>query len=153
MAIGAGQCRRILAGFSCVLLPRRRRKRTLQFPLKMPKSHNPLSAYSPSEVPAPQLTNSPLLTQLIRDGQAVPIAQRRNPAGLWRITWTWRLPATICPLPLPIFCGPKLCGTFRGGEHRRGRELRRRSGRLRGWSSGRAQEADWGGRALARCFG
>jgi outer membrane protein TolC len=35
----------------------------------MPKSHNPLSAYSPSEVPAPQLTNSPLLTQLIRDGK------------------------------------------------------------------------------------
>ncbi len=35
----------------------------------MPKSHNPFSAYSPVGVPAPQLTNSPLLTQLIRDGK------------------------------------------------------------------------------------
>ena len=37
--------------------------------LQMSKSHNPLSAYSPSFVPEPQLTNSPLLTQLIRDGK------------------------------------------------------------------------------------
>jgi outer membrane protein TolC len=36
---------------------------------EMPKSHNPLNAYAPSEVPEPQLTNSPLLTQLIRDGK------------------------------------------------------------------------------------
>ncbi|HEY4903149.1 MAG TPA: TolC family protein [Candidatus Sulfotelmatobacter sp.] len=36
---------------------------------EMPKSRNPISAYSPSEVPEPQLTNSPLLTQLIRDGK------------------------------------------------------------------------------------
>lgn len=35
----------------------------------MPKSHDPLSAYMPSEVPEPQLANSPLLTQLIRDGK------------------------------------------------------------------------------------
>src|SRR6266545_3956187 len=35
----------------------------------MPKSCNPFSAYSPTGVPAPQLTNSPLLTQLIRDGK------------------------------------------------------------------------------------
>ena len=35
----------------------------------MPSSHNPFGAYSPSEVPEPQLTNSPLLTQLIRDGK------------------------------------------------------------------------------------
>jgi outer membrane protein TolC len=35
--------------------------------LAMPKSHNPFSAYSPGEVPEPQLTNSPLLGQLIRD--------------------------------------------------------------------------------------
>ncbi len=35
----------------------------------MTKSHNPFSAYSPSEVPEPQLTNSPLLSQLIRDGK------------------------------------------------------------------------------------
>ncbi len=35
----------------------------------MPKSRNPFSAYSPSDVPEPQLANSPLLTQLIRDGK------------------------------------------------------------------------------------
>ena len=35
----------------------------------MPKSRNPLSAYSPSQVPEPQLANSPLLNQLIRDGK------------------------------------------------------------------------------------
>jgi outer membrane protein TolC len=35
----------------------------------IPKSHNPISAYSPSDVPEPQLANSPLLTQLIHDGK------------------------------------------------------------------------------------
>jgi len=36
---------------------------------KLPNSHNPLSAYSPSSAPEPQLTNSPDLNQLIRDGK------------------------------------------------------------------------------------
>jgi outer membrane protein TolC len=35
----------------------------------MPRSRNPLSAYSADTVPQPDLTNSPLLTQLIRDGK------------------------------------------------------------------------------------
>jgi outer membrane protein TolC len=35
----------------------------------MPVSHNPLGAYSPDRVPRPDLTNSPLLRQLIRDGK------------------------------------------------------------------------------------
>jgi outer membrane protein TolC len=35
----------------------------------IPRSHNPFSAYLPSDVPEPQLANSPLLTQLIRDGK------------------------------------------------------------------------------------
>jgi len=35
----------------------------------LPSSHNPLSAYSPSSTPEPQLTNSPDLNQLIRDGK------------------------------------------------------------------------------------
>jgi outer membrane protein TolC len=35
----------------------------------MPKSHNPLSAYSPESVPEPVLTNSPHLEQLVRDGK------------------------------------------------------------------------------------
>jgi outer membrane protein TolC len=36
---------------------------------EMPKSHDPLNAYMSSEVPEPRLTNSPLLSQLIRDGK------------------------------------------------------------------------------------
>jgi len=36
---------------------------------KMPSSRNPLSAYSPSSTPEPELTNSPRLNQLIRDGK------------------------------------------------------------------------------------
>ena len=35
----------------------------------MPKSHNPLNAYEPDQVPEPVLANSPRLEQLIRDGQ------------------------------------------------------------------------------------
>jgi outer membrane protein TolC len=35
----------------------------------MPVSHNPLNAYSADQVPVPDLTNSPLLGQLIRDGK------------------------------------------------------------------------------------
>ena len=35
----------------------------------MPVSHNPLSAYSADSVPRPDLANSPLLDQLIRDGK------------------------------------------------------------------------------------
>ena len=35
----------------------------------LPRSHNPLSAYSPSNAPEPQLTNSPDLNQLIHDGK------------------------------------------------------------------------------------
>jgi outer membrane protein TolC len=36
---------------------------------EMPKSHNPLSAYEPSKVSDPQLSNSVLLNQLARDGK------------------------------------------------------------------------------------
>jgi outer membrane protein TolC len=35
----------------------------------LPSSHNPLSAYSPTTAPEPELTNSPHLNQLIRDGK------------------------------------------------------------------------------------
>src|SRR5258708_15839594 len=35
----------------------------------MPVSHKPLSAYSADRVPRPDLTNSPRLGQLIRDGK------------------------------------------------------------------------------------
>jgi outer membrane protein TolC len=36
---------------------------------EMPKSHNPFSAYFSSEVSEPPLTNSPMLSQLVRDGK------------------------------------------------------------------------------------
>jgi outer membrane protein TolC len=36
---------------------------------EMPKSHNPLNAYEPDQVPEPVLANSPRLGQLVRDGQ------------------------------------------------------------------------------------
>lgn len=36
---------------------------------EMPKSHNPLNAYSPDSVPEPALANSARLLQLIRDGK------------------------------------------------------------------------------------
>ncbi|HUA14568.1 MAG TPA: TolC family protein [Verrucomicrobiae bacterium] len=35
----------------------------------MQKSNNPLRAYEPEQAPEPQLTNSPMLNQLIRDGK------------------------------------------------------------------------------------
>jgi len=35
----------------------------------LPNSHNPLSAYSPSNAPEPQLTNSPDLNQLVHEGK------------------------------------------------------------------------------------
>src|SRR5258707_2934857 len=51
----------------------------------MPKSRNPFNAYSPSQVPEPQLANSPLLNQLIRDGklylslkEAIQLALQNN---------------------------------------------------------------------------
>ena len=37
--------------------------------LEMPQSHNPIRAYAPDNVPAPQLANSPRLNQLVRDGK------------------------------------------------------------------------------------
>ncbi len=37
--------------------------------LEMPKSHNPLSPYSPDHVPEPVLSNSPRLNQMVRDGK------------------------------------------------------------------------------------
>ncbi len=38
-------------------------------PLELPKSPNPFNAYMPATVPAPTLSNSPRLDQLIRDGK------------------------------------------------------------------------------------
>ena len=39
------------------------------FYVPLPRSHNPLSAYMPNSVPPPDLNNSPLLQNLVRDGK------------------------------------------------------------------------------------
>ncbi len=54
-------------GLVAVLSAQTKTPSSLSF--EMPKSHNPLSAYSPADVPEPQLTNSPRLRQLIQDGK------------------------------------------------------------------------------------
>src|SRR5579862_1656450 len=42
---------------------------TTRVQFDMPKSHNPLNAYSPDTVPEPELKNSSRLDQLVRDGK------------------------------------------------------------------------------------
>jgi outer membrane protein TolC len=41
---------------------------SVSVPFAMPQSRNPISAYTPTQAPEPQLSNSPDLNQLIRDG-------------------------------------------------------------------------------------
>lgn len=41
----------------------------MPFHIALPHSHNPLAAYMPSDVPAANLTNSPRLESLVRDGK------------------------------------------------------------------------------------
>jgi outer membrane protein TolC len=55
----------LLLGFSVTL----NGQTTTAVPFAMPKASNPFSAYLPSRVPEPQLTNSPLINQLIREGK------------------------------------------------------------------------------------
>jgi hypothetical protein len=47
----------------------------------MPVSRNPLNAYSADSVPRPDLANSPLLDQLIRDGKLYLSLKDAIPAG------------------------------------------------------------------------
>jgi outer membrane protein TolC len=57
---------------ACLLLcvaPGAAAQTNVAVPYEMQKSSNPFSAYLPSAVPEPQLTNSPLIDQLIRDGK------------------------------------------------------------------------------------
>jgi len=65
--IRAGLFRRLLVWFLMTLAATASAQRNASVSSEMPKSHNPLSAYLPNEVPEPGLTNSPLLGQLIRD--------------------------------------------------------------------------------------
>src|SRR5580700_2589851 len=63
----AGQFRRLLVWFLMTLAATASAQTNASVASEMPKSHNPFSAYLPTEVPEPGLTNSPLLGQLIRD--------------------------------------------------------------------------------------
>jgi outer membrane protein TolC len=68
-SVRAGRFRRLLAWFLMSLTATASAQTNSSVSFEMPKSRNPFSAYSPSEVAEPQLTNSPLLGQLIRDGK------------------------------------------------------------------------------------
>jgi outer membrane protein TolC len=64
-----GLFRRLLAWFLIGLTTRAGAQTSAPVSYDMPKSKNPFGAYSSSKVPPIQLTNSPLITQLIRDGK------------------------------------------------------------------------------------
>ena len=61
--------RNLLVWFLVFLVARASAQTTGPVSLEMPKSRNPFSAYTANEAPKPSLTNSPGLTQLIRDGK------------------------------------------------------------------------------------
>ena len=65
----AGRFRQLLAWLFMSLTASASAQTNASGSFEIPKSRNPFSAYSPSEVAEPQLTNSPLLEQLIRDGK------------------------------------------------------------------------------------
>jgi outer membrane protein TolC len=63
------RCRNTLVWFLVFFVVRASAQTTGPVSLEMPKSRNPFSAYTANEAPKPSLTNSPGLTQLIRDGK------------------------------------------------------------------------------------
>ncbi|HET9409720.1 MAG TPA: TolC family protein [Candidatus Sulfotelmatobacter sp.] len=63
------QLRRLVACFLVFLTATASAQNPVSFSLEMPKQRNPLSAYTGLDTPQPQLTNSPRLGQLIRDGK------------------------------------------------------------------------------------
>ena len=65
----SGPFKRLLAWFLIGLTTRAGAQTSAPVSYDMPKSKNPFAAYSSSKVPPLQLTNSPLITQLIRDGK------------------------------------------------------------------------------------
>ena len=64
-----GQFRQLLACFLIGVTGAARAQTSAPVSYDMPKSKNPFAAYSASKVAPIQLTNSPLITQLIRDGK------------------------------------------------------------------------------------
>jgi outer membrane protein TolC len=68
-SLSLGKSGQVLAWFLITVTASAWAQTNASISLQEPKSRNPLSAYSPREVPEPELTNSPLLTQLMRDGK------------------------------------------------------------------------------------
>ncbi len=68
MGSHVGKLRWLLAWFLAALTAASAQS-TATLSLRMPESHNPISAYLPAQVPEPKLTNSSDLNQLIRDGK------------------------------------------------------------------------------------
>jgi outer membrane protein TolC len=64
-----GKCRQLLACFLIGVTGAAGAQTTAPVSYDMPKSKNPFAAYTSSKVPPLQLANSPLITQLIRDGK------------------------------------------------------------------------------------
>src|ERR1700685_4167753 len=65
----AGRLNRLLAWVLIALTATAPAQTATSASFDMPKSRNPIGAYSPNDVPEPQLANSPLLAQLVRDGK------------------------------------------------------------------------------------
>ena len=65
----AGKFTRLLTWFLIGLTTTASAQTNTAVSFDMPKSHNPVRAYLPEDVPQSHLANSPLLSQLIRDGK------------------------------------------------------------------------------------
>ena len=115
--------------------PRLPDRRTRPVRFDMPKSHNPFSAYSADQVPQPDLTNSPLLDQLIRDGKLYLSLKGCHPAGARKQSRSGHRPVQPADREHGYIAHPG-GRNFPRRECRRGaRNSRRRSWRLRHGSS------------------
>ena len=123
------------------------------FDIELPKSHAPWSPYRPSSVPEPDLTNSPRLDVLIRDGKlylslrnAIELALENN------------LDLAIARYNLPIadtdVLRTKAGGSVRGVEYGCGGDHTEWHRGRRGWGGCRRYLGwrGWGGRGR-RWFG
>jgi outer membrane protein TolC len=113
MSIRARQFTRLLAWSFMSLTAIASAQTNPSVSLVMPKSHNPFNAYSPEQVPEPQLTNSPLLGQLILDGKL-----RLSLKDAIRLALENNLDLAIARYNLPIantdILRTKAGGVFRG---------------------------------------
>ena len=76
------------------------------FHVDLPRSHNPLSPYMPSEAPPLDLANSPRLGNLVRDGKLYISLHDAVALAIENIS-TWRTSAITFPLRRPTTRAPK----------------------------------------------